>query len=136
MPLCGGCDKNFDWDDIVHNSDDLDGYLNLIDLLSMEKYGKTAVDLTEETEISLHSLHDSFNGNIKPVDALRKIRLLQAKELWSKLGDIPVNDEDEIDEDFLHFETGTDKFDVWHWFEDEFVLSVAEDLMFLNKNPE
>ena len=37
--------------------------------------------------------------------------------------------DDEIDEPFLHFEIGTDKFEIWHWFEDEFDISVAKDLM-------
>jgi hypothetical protein len=57
-----------------------------------------------------------------------------AKNLWAELGDIPVNEEDELDENFfthtgMMFERGTDKFEVWHWFEDVFGVSVAKDLM-------
>jgi len=40
------------------------------------------------------------------------------EKLWNAFGDIPVDDEDHIEEDFLHFECGTDRFDVWHWFDD------------------
>ena len=53
----------------------------------------------------------------------------QAKFLWEILGDIPVNENDEIETKFLHFEVGSDKFDIWDWFEKEFDLSVAKDLM-------
>jgi hypothetical protein len=53
----------------------------------------------------------------------------EAKKLWAILGDIPVNENDEIEESFLDFEVGTDKFEIWHWFEEEFDLSVAKDLM-------
>ena len=52
-------------------------------------------------------------------------------KLWGMLGDVCVNEDDEIDEDFLHFEKGTDKFEIWHWFEETFNISVAKDLMFL-----
>jgi len=58
--------------------------------------------------------------------------LEQAKFLWEKLGDIPTNEDDEIEERFLHFDKGTDKFEIWHWFEENFDLSVAKDLMNLN----
>jgi len=49
--------------------------------------------------------------------------------LWSQLGDIPINDDEEIEEPFHIFETGTDIYTIWHWFEDTFDLSVAVDLM-------
>jgi hypothetical protein len=52
-----------------------------------------------------------------------------AKCLWSALGNTPVNDDNETEEGFLHFESGTDCHDIWHWFEDEFNVSVATDLM-------
>jgi hypothetical protein len=56
-----------------------------------------------------------------------------AKSLWSELGDIPINEQEELEEDFITpfmvFEKGADREDVWHWFEDYFDLSVAEDLM-------
>lgn len=57
-----------------------------------------------------------------------------AISLWKELGDIAVTDEDELDEHFythtgLMFERGTDKFEVWQWFEEAFFISVAKDLM-------
>lgn len=60
-----------------------------------------------------------------------------AKKLWATLGDIPINKNDELEESFdtntgLIFEIGTDIFEVWHWFEEYFDLSVAKDLMLLN----
>ena len=67
-----------------------------------------------------------------------KIKDLElAKKLWEELGNIPVDKNDNLDEDFYIKETdtlfniGTDKFEVWNWFEDNFNLSVAKDLMFL-----
>jgi hypothetical protein len=44
----------------------------------------------------------------------------ELKKLWSDLGDIPVNEDDETEEKFLHFDIGTDKLDIWHWFDDEY----------------
>jgi hypothetical protein len=39
------------------------------------------------------------------------------EELWLKLGDIPINKGEEIEEPFLHFCKGTDMYDIWHWFD-------------------
>jgi len=55
--------------------------------------------------------------------------LQTARALWQSLGNIPVNDEEEIDEDFMDFPKGTDVYYIWHWFEEKFNLSVAKDLM-------
>ena len=38
-------------------------------------------------------------------------------ELWSQFGDVPVLEGGEIDEPFLHFQKGTDREDIWRWFE-------------------
>lgn len=46
--------------------------------------------------------------------------------LWGILGDIPVNEDDELEDSFLHFAVGTDRLDVHHWFEEYFDLSVAQ----------
>ena len=54
---------------------------------------------------------------------------VEAKKLWNELGDIPINESEEIEEAFIHFPKGTDKVDIWHWFEEEFNLSIAIDLM-------
>lgn len=43
---------------------------------------------------------------------------------------ISVDDHEQIEQTFLHFKAGTDVQDIWHWFESEFGVSVAEDLMY------
>ena len=47
----------------------------------------------------------------------------ELKVLWKKLGDIPTtyagDDVDCIEEKFLHFNTGTHKEIIWHWFEEQ-----------------
>ena len=53
----------------------------------------------------------------------------ETQKLWDKLGDVPINENEEIEENFLHFLAGTDREDIWHWFEEKFDLNVAVDLM-------
>lgn len=67
-------------------------------------------------------------------DCEEHTRLMTLNELWDKLGDIPVNNDDEIEEDFLGFPAGTSKFDVWHWFDERCPNGVAEDLMYNEEN--
>lgn len=38
--------------------------------------------------------------------------------MWEELGDIPVNEEGtKIEQDFYIWKKGTEKEDVWHWFD-------------------
>lgn len=64
------------------------------------------------------------------VSQLKESRdLTEARALWAQLGDIPVNEDDELDAPFLHFQPGASKVDVWQYFEQRFDCSVVEDLM-------
>ena len=55
--------------------------------------------------------------------------LLTLQELWKRFEGVPVNNDDEIEEDFMNFEAGTSKFDVWHWFDERCPNGLAIDLM-------
>ena len=57
------------------------------------------------------------------------LKIELAKKQWSQLGDIPINENEEIEVSFLDFEVGTDRQEIWHWFEETYNLSVAKDLM-------
>lgn len=48
-----------------------------------------------------------------------------AQALWAELGNVPVTDDGELEEAFLHFPKGADREDVWQWFEETFDISVA-----------
>ena len=47
-------------------------------------------------------------------------------KLWEKFGDIPINKDEEIEEDFLHFKKGTDRFEIWHWFEETYDITLGD----------
>lgn len=48
------------------------------------------------------------------------------EKLWILFGEIPINDNDEIEEYFLDFPIGTNRFDIWHWFDDLYPEGVAK----------
>ena len=52
-----------------------------------------------------------------------------AQEIWAKLTEVTVNEDEEIDIPFLHFPVGTHRHDVWSWIEDKFDVCV-NDLMY------
>ena len=37
--------------------------------------------------------------------------------LWEEFGNTPINNDDEIEEDFHLWANGTDRFEIWHWFD-------------------
>ena len=45
--------------------------------------------------------------------------------LWEKFGGIPIDDDENILEDFLGFDLGTHREDVWRWFDEHHSKGVA-----------
>lgn len=50
----------------------------------------------------------------------------QLKLLWVYFGDVPMNEQEEIEEPFLGFEAGTDRMDIWHWFDEHYSKGVVQ----------
>ena len=55
--------------------------------------------------------------------------LKEAKKVWDELSDIAVDDNDEIEQEFMNFSIGTDIGDIWHHIENTYNVSIAIDLM-------
>lgn len=50
--------------------------------------------------------------------------------LWDEFSNIPVDeDSDTIDDSFYIWKKGTDKTDIWHWFDNNHSLGLAVGLM-------
>ena len=48
------------------------------------------------------------------------------EQWWEALADIPFNpDTEQIEEQFLHFPVGTDREEIWHWFDKRHSNGVA-----------
>lgn len=48
------------------------------------------------------------------------------ESLWAEFGDIPMDpDTEKIDAPFLFFDTGTEREDIWHWFDEKHSKGVA-----------
>lgn len=64
-------------------------------------------------------------GRWKSFDTLAE-RDEKLEALWKKFDDVPMNPETEcIEEDFLHFPHGTDREDIWKWFDERHSRGVA-----------
>lgn len=56
----------------------------------------------------------------------RAFRDAAVEELWDNLADIPINPEtEELDEPYYIWPKGTDKEDIWHWFDEYHSKGVA-----------
>jgi hypothetical protein len=52
---------------------------------------------------------------------------------WKMLGDTSVDEEENIDVQFLQFKPGTHREEIWHWFEDELDTPVYDLFEYLKK---
>lgn len=51
-------------------------------------------------------------------------------DLWEDFGEISLNpDTEEIEESWLNFPAGTHRNEILRWFEEQFDISIAEDLI-------
>lgn len=57
-------------------------------------------------------------------------RITEAKQIWEELSDIPIDNNDEIETDFSHWEKGTNKIEIWKDIEEIYGVSIVNDLMF------
>lgn len=39
--------------------------------------------------------------------------------LWAEFADTPITEDDKLDNIFHHFPRGTDRMEVWHWFDEQ-----------------
>lgn len=63
------------------------------------------------------------------IEALTKTNPLFATAIMAELTDVPVDDEGNIETQFMRFEEGTHPEEIWHWLEDNFPpFSVAKAL--------
>ena len=114
--------------------EDLYAWLDSVDAVCHDTFGvECALDLVENQDHGIDTLHDAFSNDVEPAEGLRQLRLLQARELWETLGDVPVVESDKIETAFVtsirSFPPGTPVLTIWHWFEACFDCSVAVDLM-------
>ena len=56
------------------------------------------------------------------------------EKLWEEFADIPIDEEECIDNDFYYWKKGTDRFEIWHWFDERCPNGLAIDIMGLEKN--
>ena len=50
----------------------------------------------------------------------------ELKKLWKELEEIPVDSNDCIERDFYSWEKGTDKLEIWHWFDEGLPHGIAK----------
>lgn len=52
------------------------------------------------------------------MDAEKKMTKEELEKLWSKLGDVPVDNDDMTGSDFHVWPAGTHKYEIWEWFDE------------------
>lgn len=55
--------------------------------------------------------------------------LEELEKLWEEFADVPIDKDECIDEKFYNWEKGTDRYEIWHWFDEKCPNSLAKDIM-------
>ncbi len=57
------------------------------------------------------------------------VQAINLVALWDKFADVSIDENDNIEQNFMCFPAGTNRFDVWHWFDERCPNGLAVDLM-------
>lgn len=80
----------------------------------------------DDMVVILSSKEEGKGLSLGAVAPTLRDRDFELERLWESFADIPMNPETEcIEERFLHFEPGTDRKDIWHWFDARHSKGVA-----------
>lgn len=47
-----------------------------------------------------------------------KITDRELEKMWDEFADIPLDEDECLEEDWMHWEKGTFREDIWHWFDE------------------
>jgi hypothetical protein len=84
-------------------------------------------DATGEIEEYVGSFYDEDNNYCNSCNS--HVKLMTLPEMWELLEDVPIDKDECIEEDFLFFEKGTNRYSIWHWFDERCPNGLAVDLM-------
>lgn len=65
---------------------------------------------------------------VRTADQADTPTLAELRALWGVLGDVPVAEDDTIQIPYLHFQAGTPREDIWHWFESQHPRFIVGDV--------
>jgi hypothetical protein len=52
----------------------------------------------------------------------------EGKDIWQKLGNVTINENEEIDIPFMQFPIGTHRQEIWLWFEEKYNIIIGNIL--------
>lgn len=84
----------------------------------------TYVFYTKYVDIELSEIWDILTGFVYDQFPLKILR-----RMWELFGDVPIDAEENIDNSFLLWKEGTNRIDIWHWFDEMCPNGLAEDII-------
>ena len=64
------------------------------------------------------------NGTHRVLNPLRG-KDEQLLAFWQALGDVPIDDQEAIEQDFFQWRKGTPRLAIWHWFDEQYPGGIA-----------
>ena len=79
---------------------------------------------TRYVDIDIEEVWNIAMGIIEgpcPIEILRR--------MWELFGDVPIDEEEDIDLNFLLWEKGTNRYTIWHWFDELCPNGLVKDIV-------
>ena len=85
-------------------------------------------DLRGDQEYNIHSVTatNTFRLQLRSGTYECKLNLVNPDIFWEALGDVPVDEDGCLEEEFLHFQEGDERSEVCRWMESFFSISILD----------
>lgn len=92
-------------------------------------------DLQGDQEYNIHSvtalgdgleITNTFRLQLRSGTYECRLSLVNPDIFWEALGDVPVDEDGCLEDEFLHFQEGDERSEVWRWMESFFSISILD----------
>ena len=85
--------------------------------------------LGSDDKIHKYSSQIQFSSEVESIKRRFILTFEALKNLWEEFADVPIDKDECIEENFHIWEKGTNRYEIWHWFDDRLPNGLAKDLM-------
>lgn len=96
-----------------------------------EEFPNVEDAIEEQRMVDFGLFTEAYRNYAKRLDKTESLeyKISVLRDLWEFFGCVLVTDDDEIESDFMDFEAGTSRLEVWSWFDELCPNGLAVDLM-------
>lgn len=110
--------------------DDIKDYISIYNFRRYDGYLNYKENSFEVDTSDINECFKEMPDFIRHKLSFPSLCLGKLKDLWEEFGNIPMDENECIESNFCIWGVGTDRFEIWHWFDERCPNNLHDDIMF------